>query len=299
MKKPKAQIIQIKYVLDEDNSEFLHYYEEDKDEFVYCFFGDLEIDGNLRLDWEGYGDAKNFAEGFCERYNIRSGWSIDKYETIIATTDGESIDNSVKKAGLVPGDTIHTINGHSVLTADGDTNGDIFAGSPKEVKVEYTHLGEPAVAMLEPYYEEGTAGLLVSCYDILCAEESPELHGICVFGNLKVNGSVVNRTLEGGPMLYVSGNLEADNLIAGGAFVEVKGTTTVKHYVYGHYNDGITRLGDVVAKAVISSDHDISFGNVTGSCFIDYDLDEFFDPKYKNPIDAMLDGAEIIADVEE
>ena len=43
---------------------------------MYCFFGDLEIDGDLRLDWEGYGDAKNFAEGFCKRYNIRGGWLV-------------------------------------------------------------------------------------------------------------------------------------------------------------------------------------------------------------------------------
>ena len=305
MKNPKAQIIQIKHVLDEENSEFLHYYEEDQDKFVYCFFGDLEIDGNLRLDWEGYRDAKNFAEGFYTKYNIHRGWLISKFNTL--TLNGKEVENPVEKAGIVPGDTIHTINGYpvlppkgnKVLKPDGSIDTDImFAGFPKEVKVEYIHLGESAATTVEPCYIDDKPTLGINRY-FFEQEESPELHGICVFGNLKVNGSVVNRTLEGGPMLYVSGNLEADNLIAGGAFVEVKGTTTVKHYVYGHYNDGITRLGDVVAKAVIGADHDISFGNVTGSCFIDYDLDEFFDPKYKNPIDAMLDGADIIADVKE
>ena len=286
MKNPKAQIIQIKHVLNEDNSEFLHYYEEDQDKFVYAFFGDLEIDGNLRLDWEGYGDAKNFAEGFCKRYSIRSGLIVAKYDPV--TVDGEDVGNPTQKAGIVPGDAIHTVNGHPLLTTEKSI---IYAGSPKQVEVEYTHLGEPATTTLEPCYVEGNLALGARGR-ILNEGESPEEHGICVFGNLKVNGSVVNETGEGGPMLYVSGNLEADNLIAGGSFVEVQGTTTVKHYVYGHYNDGIMRLEDVVARAIFDSDHDFSFGKFTGPYFDDFDVDAYFDSKYEDEIAAMLDGAD-------
>ena len=260
---------------------------------MYCFFGDLEIDGNLRLDWEGYGDAKNYAEGFCERYNIRSGWLLVKFNPLMV--DGKELEHPLKQAGIVPGDTIHTINGYPVHTTEKAV---IYSGSPKRVKVEYTHLGESATTTLEPCYVEGESKLPIRG-SVLNAEESPEDYGICVFGNLKVNGSIVNRTGEGGPMLYVKGNVEADNLIAGGAFIEVKGTTTVKHYVYGHYNDGITRLGDVVAKAVFDSDHDLSYGKSTCPYVEDFEPEEYFDPKYEDAIDAMLDGADMIKPVEE
>ena len=214
--------------------------------------------------------------------------------------DGKEIENPAQKAGIMPGDTIHTINGYPVYTSDGETDGDIiYSGSPKQVEVEYTHLAEPVSAMLEPCYAKDAPRLGIDCFN-LNAEKSPEDYGICVFGNLRVNGSIVNQSGEGGPMLYVSGNVEADNLIAGGSFVEVKGTTTVKHYVYGHYNDGITRLGDVVAKAVITQDHDLSTGKVVGldldvGCYID----ECFGPKYDDAIDAMLDGADMIKPIEE
>ena len=289
MMNPKAQITQIKFVLNEDDTEFFGYYEEDQDKFVYCFFGDLEIDGDLRLDWEGYGDAKNYAEGFCKRYNIRGGLWVEKYNAI--TVDGKEVENPAQKSGILPGDTIHAINGYPALTTDKSL---IYADSPKQVKVEYTHLGEPATTMLEPCYVNGAPAIGIRRY-ILEEGMDYENYGICVLGNLKVNGSIVNRTGEGGPMLYVKGNLEADNLIAGGAFVEVKGTTTVKHYVYGHYNDGITRLGDVVAKAVISQDHDLSTGKVVGlDLDVGCDVDEYFDPKYDDEIDAMLDGADLI-----
>jgi hypothetical protein len=289
MKNPKAQMLQIKFALNEDDTEFFDYYEDDQDRFVYCFFGDLEIDGDLRLDWEGYGDAKNFAEGFRKRYNIRGGWGVSKYNII--TVAGKEIENPIKKAGIALGDTIHTINGYPIPETGIDV---IFAGSPGQVEIEYTHLGKSATSTFEPCYIEGKVRGGIHKHDFEKGKDY-ENYGICVLGNLKVNGSIVNRTGEGGPMLYVKGNLEADNLIAGGAFIEVKGTTTVKHYVYGHYNDGITRLGDVVAKAVISMDHDLGCGEVSGlDLDVGCDVNKYFGPKYEDEIDAMLDGADLI-----
>ena len=293
MKKPKAQILQAKYALRQEDTEFLDYYKDDQEELVYCFFGDLEIDGDLLLDWEGYGDAKNFAEGFCARYNIRSGWLITKFNPIIA--DGKEIEHPLQKAGIVLGDTIHTINGYPVHTTDLAV---IFADSPEQAEIEYTHLGELSTAMLQACYVDGKPRISIEGH-ILDEGESPEEHGICVLGSLKVNGSIVNRMGEGGPMLYVRGNAEADNLIAGGSFVEVKGTTTVKHYVYGHYNDGLMILKDVAARAIISSDHALEFEDCTGPYIDDYPVSECFNPKYADAIDAMLDGADIIMPAEE
>ena len=293
MKNPKVQVIQAKYVLNEKDTELFHYYEDTRDKFVYCFFGDLEIAGDLRLDWEGYGDAKNYAEGFCERYNIRGGWAINRY-TVIEVDDKE-YENSFEKVGLVLGDTIHTINGYPLPATETDV---IFAGLPKQVEIEYTHLGEPVTTTFEPLYIDGKIRGGMNKFNLENGEDY-ENYGIVVLGNLKVNGSVVNKTGEGGPMLYVKGNLEADNLIAGGAYIEVKGTTTVKHYVYGHYNDGIARLDDIVAKAVFNSDHDMSIGNFDGPYIDDFDIEEYFDDKYEDEIEAMLAGADIIKPIED
>jgi hypothetical protein len=293
MKNPNAQNIQLKYVLNENETEIFHYYEESKDEFVYCFFGDLEIDGDLRLDWEGYGDAGNYAEGFCKRYNVRGGWRVDHYNTI--TMDGKEVDSPLKTIGIVPGDTIHSINGYPLPANDTDV---IFAGSPEQVEIEYTHLGEAIKTTFEPLYVDGKGRVGINLYELEDGVDFQD-YGIVVLGNLKVNGSVVNKTGEGGPMLYVKGNLEADNLIAGGAYIEVKGTTTVKHYVYGHYNDGIARLDDIVAKAVFNSDHDMSIGKFDGPYIDDFDIEEYFDDKYEDEIEAMLAGADIIKPIED
>ena len=76
-------------------------------------------------------------------------------------------------------------------------------------------------------------------------------------GDLTVSGDILNAMLEGGLLLFVSGNLQVDNLIAAGSTVIVLGSVLAGGLVVGVYNDGVMRIGgDLKAAAYLLLDHD-------------------------------------------
>jgi hypothetical protein len=82
-------------------------------------------------------------------------------------------------------------------------------------------------------------------------------------GDLTVEGDIINRTLEGGPLLFVGGNLATNNLIKAGAPIVVLEELRANGLVVGEYNDGTMRIGgDLTAEAYLLLDHD---GFVRGS----------------------------------
>lgn len=84
-----------------------------------------------------------------------------------------------------------------------------------------------------------------------------QVMAICCLGDLIVNGDIVNRTLEGGPLLFVGGNLRVDNLVKAGAPAVVLGDVEADGLVIGEYNDGTMRIGgDLTAQAYLLLDHD-------------------------------------------
>jgi hypothetical protein len=95
---------------------------------------------------------------------------------------------------------------------------------------------------------------------------NPELNagygvrGLIVIGNLTVNGSIINASSDRGAFLYVSGNVCAGNLVAGGGFMQIDGNACVRGVVYGHYNDGqLSIRGDLACPVLINTDHDVHF----------------------------------------
>ncbi|MCA9818685.1 MAG: hypothetical protein KC652_26510 [Cyanobacteria bacterium HKST-UBA01] len=90
-------------------------------------------------------------------------------------------------------------------------------------------------------------------------------------GDLTVKGDIINRTLEGGVMLLVAGDLEAENIIKAGATLMVLGNLRARGIVVGEYNDGVTRIGgDLEAEAFLLFDHD---GFVRGDIRATYNND--------------------------
>jgi hypothetical protein len=88
------------------------------------------------------------------------------------------------------------------------------------------------------------------------------IRAIACMGDLSVSGTIRNRTLEGGPMLFVGGNLRAANLLKSGATVIVLGDVTADGIVIGEYNDGVMRIyGNLTAQFYMLLDHD---GDVRG-----------------------------------
>lgn len=87
--------------------------------------------------------------------------------------------------------------------------------------------------------------------------ESNDIAAIFCDGDLCVKGDVLNSMLEGGILLFVSGNLQVENLIKGGATVMVLGDVRAGGLVIGVYNDGVMRIGgNLTATAYFLLDHD-------------------------------------------
>lgn len=88
--------------------------------------------------------------------------------------------------------------------------------------------------------------------------------GIACEGDLHVDGDVLNRNLNRGPLLFVAGNLHVRNLIKGGAPVIVLGNLIAEGIVVGEYNDGVARIaGDLTAQGLFLDDHDFGvFGTI-------------------------------------
>jgi hypothetical protein len=93
--------------------------------------------------------------------------------------------------------------------------------------------------------------------------ERNKIVAVCCMGDLTVDGDIINRTLEGGPLLFVGGNLATNNLIKAGAPIVVLEKMLANGLVVGEYNDGTMRIGgDLTAEAYLLLDHD---GFVRGS----------------------------------
>lgn len=87
--------------------------------------------------------------------------------------------------------------------------------------------------------------------------------GLVVTGNLEVNGLIANVNSNEGPFLYVGGDVKAQSVIGGGAYIRIAGDVTATEAVFGHYNDGSLKIGGKVkAPVVISDDHDFGYKSV-------------------------------------
>lgn len=80
--------------------------------------------------------------------------------------------------------------------------------------------------------------------------------GVACEGDLTLDGDVLNRNSDTGPLLFVGGKLRVRNLIAGGSRVIVLGDVEASGLVVGFYNHGSIQVrGDLRAQAFIMEDH--------------------------------------------
>ncbi len=101
-----------------------------------------------------------------------------------------------------------------------------------------------------------------------------EICGLCVQGDLRLPGALVNADGDSGPMLLVTGSLCARQASCGGAYIAVGGDLCVDEVVYGHYNHGQLIVGgQVIAQALINDDHGIDVrGKPANSTTLHIDL---------------------------
>lgn len=95
-----------------------------------------------------------------------------------------------------------------------------------------------------------------------------EIAGVVCEGDLTVDGDVLNRNLDNGPLLFVGGTLRVRNLIKSGSPVIVLGDVEASGLVIGEYNHGTIHIrGDLRALVFILLDHS---GGVHGKTYAPY-----------------------------
>lgn len=127
-------------------------------------------------------------------------------------------------------------------------------------------------------------------------------HGVttvAVLGDLTVNGRMINADSDGGPFLFVDGNLKAAQIEKGGANFIILGALTCRGVLFCDYNHGaLLTGGDIEAEAIIACDQDVYAGGEIKGPVISDDLgnmremlvpEVFEDPE--DPEDEFADGA--------
>lgn len=84
---------------------------------------------------------------------------------------------------------------------------------------------------------------------------------IAVLGDFSVQGRLMNADSEGGPFFFVDGDLQAGEIITGGANFVVLGSVACRGLMFCDYNQGAFLIGkDLAAAAIVSCDAEIYAG---------------------------------------
>lgn len=117
--------------------------------------------------------------------------------------------------------------------------------------------------------------------------------GVIVIGDLSVDGSIINASLESGVFVYVTGDVTCTNLVAGGAHIVIGGALHAKNAVYAHYNDGSLKIGgDLSCRYFVSEDHMVSHDNVTADYY--YNSHSYEIPEDVLPLEDEKTGSALI-----
>lgn len=122
---------------------------------------------------------------------------------------------------------------------------------------------------------------------------------VAVFGPLTVEGRLVNVEADGGPFLFVDGDLIVHQIEKGGVSLIVLGSVECRDIVFCDYNQGAFLVaGNLNARAVISCDQDIHVGGEISGVLVSEELgnmremlvpEVFADPA--DPEDEFADGS--------
>ncbi|MDP9765156.1 hypothetical protein [Deinococcus enclensis] len=99
--------------------------------------------------------------------------------------------------------------------------------------------------------------------DALAPEGTWGLNVLVVFGDLILDGGLLNTDMDGGPVLLVQGNVKARNLISGGSDIIVMGNADISDVVFANYNHGYLEVkGQLSAGLLVMVDHSYDLENL-------------------------------------
>lgn len=105
--------------------------------------------------------------------------------------------------------------------------------------------------------------------------EEIRIEGIFVNGDFSVSGSIINAEGDYGPYIFISGSVNCQSLLLGGANVEIKGNVTAKEVVMTYYNHGnFNCSGSINSPVFIVTDHNTAFAERKNDLFYYNDRDE-------------------------
>ncbi|MBJ2123885.1 polymer-forming cytoskeletal protein [Flavobacterium sp. IB48] len=125
--------------------------------------------------------------------------------------------------------------------------------------------------------------------------EEIRIDGIFINGNLSVSGSIINSEGDYGPYIFISGSVNCQSLLLGGANVEINGNVTAKEVVMTYYNHGNFNCSGLIDSPVfIVTDHNTGFADRKNSLFYYNDRANDIDLKNEREYDEET-GDEIIS----
>ncbi len=118
-------------------------------------------------------------------------------------------------------------------------------------------------------YEEKEKKWLANLLNLPAKEmEEIRIEGIFINGNFSVNGSIINAEGDYGPYVFISGSVNCQSLLLGGANVEIKGNVTAKEVVMTYYNHGNFNCSGLIDSPVfIVTDHNTGFADRKNNLF--------------------------------
>lgn len=129
---------------------------------------------------------------------------------------------------------------------------------------------------------------------------------IAILGDFTVQGRLVNSGGDGGPFLFVDGNLSAGQIEKAGANFIVLGNVDCRGVIFCDYNPGVLLVGgDISASALITCDQEVhAGGEIKGPVVSDElgNMREMLVPEVfaepDDPEDEFADGALVRARLE-
>ncbi|WP_264531571.1 polymer-forming cytoskeletal protein [Flavobacterium sp. N502540] len=160
---------------------------------------------------------------------------------------------------------------------------DYFVVANGEVNFE----GNFYLDLYEDKEKKGLAGLLNLPIKRI---EEIRIEGVLIDGDLFTTGSIINAEGDYGPYVFVSGNVNCQSLLLGGANVQINGNVVAKEVVMTFYNHGSFNCSGLIeAPVFIVTDHNTTFSERKSKLFYYNDRADDTEPQNECEYDDETD----------
>ncbi|OXB23277.1 hypothetical protein B0A80_12040 [Flavobacterium tructae] len=140
-------------------------------------------------------------------------------------------------------------------------DGDYFVVANGEVNFEGNFC-------LDLYEDKEKKGLAILLNLPIKRIEEIRIEGVLIDGDLFTTGSIINAEGDYGPYVFISGNVNCQSLLLGGANIQINGNVVAKEVVMTFYNHGSFNCSGLIeAPVFIVTDHNTTFSERKNKLF--------------------------------